>query len=185
MNKISGWLIRLSKGWLVVVSIIVFVLFMIFVLPGQSAKAEQYAQGSGSPDTSFYYTPEKLFELAETYGADGRQAYVRARFSFDLIFPLVYGLFLLTTISWLAGRGFDLDSRWRNLTLIPIVGVIFDLLENTSTSLVMLGFPQRRLLAAQLASIFTLLKWMFVYGSFIVLVIVFIIWIYKKLKHGS
>ncbi len=185
MNRFSDWLIRSSKGWLVIFSIIVFLLFMAFVLPSQSAKAEQYAQGSGSPDTSFYYSPEQLFTMAEVYGAEGRQAYVQARFSFDLVFPMVYGLFLVTTISWLVGNGVDLASRWRNLTLVPILGVIFDLLENTFTSLVMLGYPGRRLIAAQLASVFTLLKWIFVYGSFFVLVIVLIIWVYKKFKNGS
>ena len=184
MNQFSDWLIRLSKGWLVVVSIIIFVLFMIFVLPNQSTKAEQYAQGSGSPDTSFYYTPEQLFELAETYGEDGRQAYVQARFSFDLVFPMVYGLFLVTTISWLGGCVFVPDSLWRSLNLVPVVAVIFDLLENTFTSMVMLGYPEKHFTIAQLASVFTGLKWVFVYGSFFVLIIIFVIWIYKKLTHG-
>lgn len=184
MNQFSDWLIRLSKGWLVVVSIIVFLLFMIFVLPNQSTKAEQYAQGSGSPDTSFYYTPEQLFELAETYGEDGRQAYVQARFSFDLVFPMVYGLFLVTTISWLGGGVFVPGSLWRSLNLVPVVAVIFDLLENTFTSMVMLGYPEKHFTIAQLASVFTGLKWVFVYGSFFVLIIIFVIWIYKKLTHG-
>lgn len=185
MGRFSNWLVAQSKGWLVVLCVVIFVLFMIFVLPNQAAKADEYAQGMGSPDTSFYYSPEKLFEMAEAYGEKGRQAYVRARFSFDLIFPLVYGAFLVTLISWLAGRAFDLGSRWRYLNLIPVVGVIFDLLENTATSLVMAGFPERRLVAAQLAPVFTLVKWGFVYGSFFVLAIVLAIWVYKILKRGS
>jgi len=185
MNQFSDWLIRSSKGWLVIFSIIVFLLFMAFVLPSQSAKAEQYAQGSGSPDTSFYYSPERLFTMAEVYGAEGRQAYVQARFSFDLVFPMVYGLFLVTTISWLGGTVFGPGSLWRSLNLVPVVGVIFDLLENTFTSMVMLGYPEKHYTLAQLASVFTGLKWIFVYGSFFVLVIVLIIWVYKKFKNGS
>jgi len=183
MNKLSDWMITQSKGWLVLVAILVFVLFMIFVLPDQAEKADKYAKGSGSPDTSFFYTPERLFELAEGYGEEGRQAYVRARFTFDLIFPLVYVFFLASTISWLLKNSLAAENPWRKLNLAPIIGGLFDLLENSSTSVVMAGFPERRVWAAQLAPLLTLLKWVFVYGSFVVLIVFLGVWIFRTLKH--
>jgi hypothetical protein len=184
MTKLSQWMITRSKGWLVLLAIVVFVLFMIFVLPSQSDKADEYARGSGSPDTSFFYSPERLFEMAEVYGEEGRNAYVRARFSFDLIFPLAYVFFLGTTISWLLNNNLATESRWRQLNLFPVLGGIFDLLENTSTSLVMIGYPERRLLIAQMAAIFTLVKWIFVGGSFVILMVIMGIWVVRKLRAG-
>ena len=71
--KISSWLYRISHGWLVLAAVVVFVLFMVFVLPAQAAKADETAQGAGSPDTSFFYSPGALFDMAEAYGQDGRQ----------------------------------------------------------------------------------------------------------------
>jgi len=185
MTKFSDWMIRQSRGWFVLVAILVFMLFMIFVLPDQAAKAEEYAKGSGSPDTSFFYTPERLFELAEAYGEEGRQAYVRARFTFDLVFPLAYVFFLATTISWLLNKCLDAGSSWRKLNLAPILGGIFDLLENSSTSLVMAGYPERRFLVAQLAPIMTLVKWVFVYGSFVILMVFLGVWIFRSVKNRN
>ncbi|MEJ2758491.1 MAG: hypothetical protein P8046_08440 [Anaerolineales bacterium] len=185
MNRLSTWLTGVSKGWVVILSVLIFVLFMIFVLPDQAAKAELYTQGGDSPDMSFFYTPGDLFQMAEGYGEEGRQAYIRARFTFDLIFPMVYGLFLITTISWFASRIFPIGSRWRRLNLVPAVGVLCDLLENSAASIVMASYPKNSLLVGWLASGFTLLKWAFVYGSFFVLLIIGIIWLYKQVKKSN
>lgn len=182
MRKISVWLDEISKGWVVLLSLGIFVLFMIFVLPDQAEKAKAYTRGGDSPDTSFFYTPVRLFQMANDYGEEGRQAYIRTRFTFDLIFPLVYGIFLVSTISWLGSRTFMAGSDWRLFNLVPVLGVLFDLLENISVSLVMAGYPQERFVLAGLASGFTLLKWVFVYGSFGVLFTVGSIWLYKQIK---
>ena len=51
--------------------------------------------------------------FAEAFGPAGRQAYIEARLTFDVIWPLVYAFFLITTISWLADRAFRPGSPWR------------------------------------------------------------------------
>jgi len=79
---------------------LIFALEVAFVLPQQAERAESVSQGAGSPDTSFFYSSTDLYNMAETYGAEGRTAYVCARFTFDLIFPLTYLFFLATSISW-------------------------------------------------------------------------------------
>lgn len=182
MMRFSGWLVKVSTGWLTINVLVIFILFMIFVLPGQAQKADEYADGAGSPDTTFFYTPEKLYEFAEIYGEEGRQAYIQARFTFDLIFPLVYGTFLVVTISWLVKRISLGSTRWYLLNLMPIAGVIFDLLENGMASVVMHAYPERQAGAAFLASIFTPLKWVFVYGSFAALMAALVIWIVQRFK---
>ena len=183
MKKLSAWLYRISKGWVALFAVAIFFLFMFTVLPDQAAKAEAYAQGAGSPDTSFFYRPEALFEIAEAYGQEGREAYVRARFTFDLAFPLVYGGFLAFTISWFLGKSLAEDSRWRLFNLTPVLGVIFDLLENIAASLVIGLYPQRLAAVAWLASVFTLVKWIFVYGSFVVLLAAIVVWLVKMVKR--
>lgn len=182
MHKLSTWLDQISTGWLTVLMVVVFVLFMIFVLPDQAAKAEEFARGADSPDMSFFYLPEDLFQMAADYGETGRQAYIRARFTFDLVFPVVYGLFLLTSISWLGKGVFSQGSRWRMLNLVPVLGVLFDLLENGFTSIVMAAHPNRPMAAAVFASGSTLVKWVLVYTSFIVLFTFGVLWLYKQIK---
>lgn len=73
--------------------------------------------------------------MTEVYGKQGREAYVRARFTFDVLWPLVCTMFMSTAISWVYIRAFPLDSRGQRANLAPVLGALFDYLENLSTSL--------------------------------------------------
>lgn len=171
---LSERLIRLSKGWLALAALLIFLLFTALVLPGQAAGTGERTAAARQPDTSLFYTPGELYGMAEAFGPDGQQAYIQARFTFDVAWPLVYGFFLVTAISWLAGHAFRPGSTWRLLNLAPVLGVLFDYLENLSTSLVMARYPAQTPIVDLLAGPFTLVKWVFVGGSFVVLVAVMI-----------
>jgi hypothetical protein len=168
-KRISAWLYRISNGWVTLMALVVFVLFTALVLPRQAAQAEAETGSASSPDTSLVYTPADLYRLAEAYGPEGRAAYVRARFTFDLVWPLVYLAFLATALSWVSARAFPPDSPWRLANLAPLLGVLLDYLENLSVSAVMLRYPAPTAVIDHLAPAFTLLKWVFVGGSFALL----------------
>lgn len=185
MKRLSSWLTKKSSGWLSLLAVLVFVLFTALVLPGQASTAESNrldanGQAVGSPDTSLYYSAEQLYRIAETYGLEGRQAYIRARFTFDVIWPLVYTFFLLTAVSYLGRRAFPMGSSWKLANLLPLVGVLFDFLENFSTSLVMARYPLSTPVIAELAGVFTLLKWLFIGLSFLVLVAWLVLAVWRK-----
>ena len=169
--KISDWLRRVSTGWVALAALFIFLLFSALVLPQQATKAEQETGSADSPDMSFFYSPSDLYRMAESYGERGREAYVRARFTFDLVWPLVYTLFLTTSISWVFSKAFGPDSRWQRTNLIPLLGALFDYLENLSTSLVMLRYPDQTAVVDALAPVFTALKWGFLGASFLLLVV--------------
>jgi hypothetical protein len=171
MRSISTFFTRISRGWVAALAAACFVLFMALVLPGQAAQAEAISVGAGSPDTSFWYTASDLYRFAEAYGETGRDAYVRARWTFDLIYPLVYASFLISCLSWLFAYASPPTSAWRALNLVPFLGMIFDYLENTATSMVMARYPNLTPLAAYAAPLLTLAKWVFVLGSFLGLTI--------------
>jgi hypothetical protein len=171
MKRISHWLYQASNGWVTAAAVIVFALFVTLVLPDQSPQLDGDAADAGSPDLSLWYTPGDLYRMAEAYGSQGRSAYVRARFTFDLIWPIIYGAFLSTTIGWLYARAFAPGSLWRLANLAPPIGVVCDYLENLSTSAVMLRYPGRTPLVDALAPIFTAVKWAFVGGSFVLLIV--------------
>ena len=109
--------------------------------------------------------------MAEQYGSAGRDAYVHARFTFDLVFPIIYTLFLATAISWILDTITPEVSPWRVLNLAPIPGMLFDFFENTAASIVISRYPALSLISANLAPVFTFLKWVFVGGSFLILFI--------------
>lgn len=181
LKRLSNFFYSVSTGWLTLLGLLIFVLFMIFVLPQQSQKAEAYSGGT-SPDTSYFYSVRDLYQMAEAYGEDGRAAYIYARFTFDLVFPLAYLFFLATSISWLLARGLAETSRWRLLNLFPFAGAVFDYLENISTSLVLGRYPVETPVIDVLAPVFTLIKWFFVNGSFVLLIIGLFLFLWKRFK---
>lgn len=170
MSRLSRWLYRVSKGWVALAAIVLFFVFTPVILPQQAARFEAAAGNGPSPDQSFFYTTGDLYRMADAFGAGGREAYVRARWTFDVVWPLVYTLFLATAISWLGKRAFAEGSHWRLVNLVPVAGLAFDYLENICASLVIARYPAQTPVFDLLATVFTPLKWLFVGGSFVVLV---------------
>jgi hypothetical protein len=171
MKNISDKLSQMSNGWVVLSSMVVFIFFVAFVLPGQSAQADEVAKDAGTPDLSFTYSTSDLYKMAESYGELGRAEYIKARFTFDLVWPLVYGAFLIVTISWSFAKATPPESIWRRANLAPVLGVIFDYLENISTSIVMFRYPAQTPVVDALATVFTPVKWIFVGMSSILLLL--------------
>ena len=184
-KRISDWLHRVSTGWVALSMLLFFLLFSALVLPQQATKAEQETGSSDSPDMSLFYSPGDLYRIAESYGEQGRQAYVRARFTFDLVWPLVYTLFLATSISWVFGRTFAPDSPWQRANLAPLLGALFDYLENLSTSLVMLRYPDQTGVVDLLAPVFTALKWGLLAASFFLLFGGIVLAVWRWTTHSA
>jgi len=167
--RFSQRLASFATGWVVVGAVAFFVLFSILVLPRVAAQSAARTGGAKQPDTSFIYSPADLYQMAEAFGPAGRHAYIVARLTFDVVFPIVYGIVLVAVISWLAGKAFAPGSPWRLLNLAPVAGMAFDYLENTATVIVMARYPLRTPVVDLLAPIFTFIKWVFVGGSFVAL----------------
>lgn len=180
LTRLSNWLIRVSKGWVALAALALFVLFIAFVLPVQTKQMD-----ADTPDLSLVYAPADLYRMADSYGADGRQEYIRIRFSFDVIWPLVYTFFLLTATGWAFGKAFAPVSRWRLAVLVPLAGIALDFLENLSTSLVMFRYPNHTQVVDALAPVFTFSKWLTLGAGFVLLLVGMIIWVWRRIRHAA
>jgi hypothetical protein len=158
---LSRWLRRSIRGWHALAGLGLFLLFAATALPIQSSRVR-----GNSPDTAFLYSAGDLTRMAAAYGVEGRAAYVRSRWTFDLAFPMIYGFFLAASIAWLLGRALPAGSPWQRLNLVPLAAVAFDLLENIMATVVMRAYPAPAPLAATLAPVMSALKWVFVGASF-------------------
>jgi hypothetical protein len=185
MLRFSHWLQSKTTGRTVVAALLLFLAFTAIVLPRQAAQAELYTGDAGSPDSSFFYTADDLYDWAEAYGEAGRRAYVRARVTFDVVWPLVYTIFLVTALTWMMGRAFPAKSVWARANLVPVLGMLFDFLENGAAALVMARYPDTTPVIASLAGFLTALKWLFVYGSFALLLFGVIAMGWRLLKGRS
>lgn len=182
LEKISDWLHKFSSGWITLAALLIFLGFTATILPDQASQSAIETGDVGSPDTSFFYSAADLYEFARAYGERGREAYIRARFTFDVIWPLVYAFFLATSLSWIAQKGLSSKSWLQRANLVPVIGAVFDFLENFSTSLVMFRYPNTTLIVDWLAPVFTLVKWVFVNGSFVFLVALIAISLYRRFR---
>jgi len=171
MKKISEWIYKISNGWVTLACLVIFLLFTALVLPAQAKEAEAYSGEIGSPDTSFYYSSKTLYHFAKVYGPQGRSAYIRARLTFDVVWPLVYLAFLGTAISWIFQKSSLRGEIWKRLNLVPVFGLLFDYLENGAAVVVMARYPDLTPILPQIAGVFTAIKWIFIGGSFAVLVL--------------
>lgn len=156
---------RAVTGWTWLVAAVVFVLYLAVVLPAEAARTLEIAGTSETPDTSYLYAPADLARLAETYGEDGRAHYVRSRFTFDVVWPLVYGTFLQVSVLLTARRSV-LGRLPAAVLALPAWAVLFDLLENTSAALVIGRHPDPTPIVPFVAPVATFLKWNALYASF-------------------
>ncbi len=167
LHHLSIWVQQKSSGWMVIGSLVIMLIFTILVLPAQAKLSLENTGSSEIPDTSLLYTPAEIYQMAENFGPDGRQAYIHARWTFDLVFPFVYGGFLITGISWFLKQLPAAKKVWQFANLIPITAGLFDYLENSATSMVMYLYPAQWAGIALLAATFTVIKWGFILLSFI------------------
>jgi hypothetical protein len=180
MQRISQYFFSKSSFWVFLITMALFVMFMFVVLPSEASRSDEVLGSAPSPDTSFYYSKDNLYQIAEAYGQEGRLYYLDSRISFDIIWPLVYTFFLINAISWLLNKTILEESKLRLLNLVPLVGILFDYLENITNMVVMFRYPQPTDILASLAGIITSLKWVFVGSSFLILVFGVVLWVGVK-----
>jgi len=155
----------LSRPAVFAAAALAFVAFGAAVLPVMSARSAGYTPDGGAFDTGFFYTPAEALAKVAAYDDAGRAAYTRDRWTFDLAFPAVYGFFMLSAwaFSLRALAGDRARFRW---LLVPILGIAFDLVENTAVTALMLSFPPGSMAAAVASSLGSALKWVFVGAGF-------------------
>ena len=179
LTNLSKKLLTFSSKKTTILGAIFFLAFSMLFLPGQNAIAETYSGGAGSPDTFLFYTPADLYQMAEIFGAEGRAAYIHARWTFDLAFPIIYTFFLIVSIGWFEKQVLKKDSGFRTGNILPLFAMLFDLLENTCTSLVFSSYPDYLSFVSMLSPFFTLMKWICVGSSFAFLFIL-VFWSFFK-----
>ncbi len=171
------------RGTFVFATLIIFMLFILLILPSEAARSEEYFEDTSAPDTSLFYSAEDLYRTARDFGSEGRAYYIRSRFTFDIAWPLAYGAFLWASIAYF-GRGLKHTSA-RHLILLPILGVIFDFMENSGASLVMFMYPERIPVLLFIVPFFTMTKWLMIGASFAAVILLLLYNIYNQIKHNK
>jgi len=143
-----------------------FALFMLVVLPLVAWISRQNGL-TQTPDTSLLYSSAQFSEWMVAYGEGGRRLYLILRWTFDLVYPLVYGLFFYMLLYKLK---LHIRYQW-----VIVSAVAFDYFENLAASINVLIFPAINQSMIYLMQIFSTIKW-------VALILVFIIIIYNAIR---
>jgi hypothetical protein len=164
------------------VASLLFLGFLAFVLPEMAAKSKEVTGTGTSPDTLWLYSAQELYRIAAAFGEEGRAYYIQTRFSFDVIWPLVYFFFLGSAIS-LIFRTIRIHPNVRLVNVAPFFSLVFDYLENIFASVVMYRYPEKTPVMDHLTPVFTLLKWSGITVSFIALFLGVSLWLVQRLRN--
>ena len=174
MNEPQTTLLEQMANWKVI--LVVFLVTMVFDLFIFSGRTRELRADSGlaNPilDSRFSYTPDQAYLVMKDLKSEGRQVYLTTNASEDLVFPLLYNLFLaltmtavfqaafppsFQTVTGKTGASMKINEEkvaafFKKLTLLPLFVLIFDYGENICLIILMLNYPRRLNWLARLAS---------------------------------
>lgn len=134
----------------------VFVFFLVVVLPAVSFQASQMGL-TPSIDTNFSFDPTMIYSIFTGYGESGRAFYLFQRWTFDFVWPMVYGFPIFFTLRLWLGK---VNSSLIKLFIyLPLVAMLLDYLENITFSVIVLLYPSQWMVLAYLGVLISLLKW--------------------------
>jgi len=147
LSRISDRFHAWAKGWILLLLIAAFVLLVNLPLADPALL-------SLSLDGKFAYTPDQAFSAVASYGDAGRVQMIWIHLG-DFILIALYTLLFCLSISWLFQRGFKRDSKMQRLNLVPLLGGLFDVMENIWILALILAYPAQPEAVAWLSTVFT------------------------------
>lgn len=163
---------------------LVLLLITILVFQWAAAYLSQLAGVETKPlDLEFFFTADRAYELIGTYNEALRNFYIPFELTADIIYPILYGLYLALLISFLLKINFqDIDNQSiRFLNLLPLGASLFDFFENFGIVILVANHQTRLDTLANLTGIIGGIKWIFALLSFLVLLILFSSWLIRKI----
>jgi hypothetical protein len=170
LDDLSDRIIALSSPRTILLSLVGLLItgFLVNGRPFGVAELKSITGGVGILDMEVFYTPEQAYAFLAAMGDAGRAFELTHIIPLDLLVPLFYGLFLSTFISWLLHRWLPEKSRWHRLNVIPVIGALFDYLENLGIIAMLLAWPMEMYSIAQITMAATLLKFGFSILAFVI-----------------
>lgn len=164
-------LLKALANWKVILFFCLLSLFfIIYLFPLYQAKIEEV---TGTEfvllDARLHYSFSEVEIFLKSLEKNGMADAKIISGNIDMLYPLVYGLFLILLVLNLTK---DLKQpHWKYLMLVPLVGVLFDYLENFGI-LRLLEAPNQ-ITAEQVSSCarMTFMKWSFLLATCVIVVV--------------
>lgn len=147
----------LSNKKSILILFVIFIGFNIYFSNAAKELNELAQQEVKILDLSFGYSFDDIKLFFEQIGSEGRLLYAKIS-KVDMIYPIAYGLFLMSLISFFAKN----NSKLLLLNLFPFTIIILDFVENISIQKMLTHFPNIGAEMVSFTSVITQSKWIFV-----------------------
>jgi hypothetical protein len=162
-NKLSDFFYRKSNKLTLLIVCIIYAGFMLWSgVFSSSVTIKPF-------DLTFGYDSNFVHTFLGNLSKEQRQEYIRFLLVFDTLYPLVYGTFLTLLMSY-----FGRTSLLKKWNLIPYISVFFDYLENCCNIMLTSSYPNFSETTVIFGSTFTILKWVYVIISFVIITLLLI-----------
>ncbi|GIW08634.1 MAG: hypothetical protein KatS3mg060_3439 [Dehalococcoidia bacterium] len=153
------WIRRSATGRRLLALTFMMLVFTLMILPWVMERFAGYSRGGHPIDVNVGFAPADAYATLEALGAEGRTFYLLFQITGDIVWPLVYALFLSTLLAWLFARGFSPSSPVQRFIIVPFLVLAADYAENLGILAMILAYPARLDAVAQLTSILQTIKW--------------------------
>lgn len=190
IDKISN--IRNFFILMILSALLIVILDFIKESPVSLIQFEKITKGTRLLDMTINYSPEKAYEMMESYGKEGRRYYLHRIEPIDTLLPASYSLFL-TVIITLIFKMLPAGKYLNRLQLVPILAGLFDYLENCCIIIMLLNYPARLLAVAKISNVFTMAKTILILLSILIIFTGLVLLLFnlkmeaniEKARHGG
>ena len=158
LMQLSDFAFRKAHPGLILLLLGLVACFNLLIFPGFTEHIVQ----EGAPailDVRLGYHADEAYNALTAFGEEGRQYYLRMLIWADSIYPILYGVLLILSLSYILNKVSARNSPMRIWNLLPIDAVLFDYTENISMIYMLRVFPDYAGNAASIASVAGIIKW--------------------------
>lgn len=173
---------RKVKGKTVLMLLILTNLVYVYMLLVSIPKLMGFSGGMKIPDMMpIGYEPGYILALFEKMGEQGRNAYLYQQIPVDLVYPFLFAITYCLIILYLLQKIQKLNRESYYLCLLPLMGGFFDYLENFGIIQMLVSFPTISISVIKVSAFFTVFKSMLSTISFTVIIILLLLFGYRRL----
>lgn len=141
----------------------------------------KFAHGAKIMDLNFGYSPEYVNALLSLLGQEGRDFYLFRQIPVDMVYPFLSAITYCLIIAYFLNKLGKLNGPQFYLTLLPLLGGLFDYLENMGTIFILNNYPTNPDSLTRAASFFTQLKFIFGIANFSCIIILLLVFAGNRL----
>lgn len=170
------------KGKTVLFLLILTNLVYVYMLLVSIPKVVNFSGSMKIPDMlPIGYEPDYILSLFDKLGEQGRNVYLHQQLPVDLIYPFLFSITYFLVIFYLLQKLQKLNSETYYLGLLPLMGGLFDYLENFVLIYMLEAYPAITVSTIKLCAFFTVFKSMLSSISFLIIIVLVLKLIHQKL----